>query len=48
MDRRLKDSWTLGDMLITCGKRVVIDVKAMWKAGRAEVGRSTRKTSYAD
>lgn len=48
VDRRLKDSWTLGEMLITCGKRAVIDVKAMWKAGRAGAGGSTRKTSYVD
>lgn len=35
MDRGLEDSWPLGCTLTKCGGRVVREVKAMWKAGRA-------------
>lgn len=35
VDRGLEDSWPLGCTLTKCGGRVVTEVKAMWKAGRA-------------
>lgn len=39
MDRWLKDSGPLSDMLMLCGERVVTKVEAMWKAGRAGAGK---------
>lgn len=48
VDRRLKDSWPLGYVLITGRKRVVTEVKAMWRAGKAVMAGITKKNSCVD
>lgn len=48
MDRRFKDSWLLGYVFIIGRKRVVIEVKVVWRVGKVVVVGIIKKNSCVD